>query len=105
MKPVSKYRVRNAATYVAERLEQRMLLTTYTPNTTTDFAFSSVNNINGVISGGPGNGQITLRSAIVAANNNAGADSVFVAAGTYTLAVTGIEDTFTANPNANDLDI
>ena len=36
----------------------------------------SVNNANGVITGGAGNGFVTLRSAIAAANNTAGTHTI-----------------------------
>ena len=56
-----------------ESLEERITLNaTYNVTTTTDFAFTSVNNSTGAItaSGDPtAIGQVTLRSAIQAANN------------------------------------
>ena len=65
--------------------------TTYTPTIFTDPPISgagiSVNTTNGVITGGAGNGQVSLRSAIFAANNHAGADTITLAAGTYLLQI------------------
>src|SRR4051794_15443881 len=69
-----------------EALEERLTPNTYTPTITTDPAVSgvgiSVNATNGVITGGAGNGQVSLRSAVVAANAHAGADTI-----TFTQAV------------------
>ena len=63
--------------------------TTYTPTVLTDPPVSGgVNSANGVISGGAGAGQVSLRSAIIAANAHAGPDTITFNAGlgtTYTL--------------------
>src|SRR5438552_13537332 len=79
---------------------------TYTPTTTTDFPVTgagvSVNSTTGVITGGTGNGQVTLRSAISAANANAGADTINLPTGTYTLTITGNNE---QNNATGDLDI
>ena len=79
--------------------------TTYTPTTISDLTFTSVNSANGVITGGTGNGQVTLRSAFIAANAHAGADQINIPAGTYTLSLTGAEAIFTSNGAVNDLDV
>src|SRR4051812_2498806 len=63
------------------RLEDRVTPTTYTPTTTSDLTFTSVNSSTGVITGGAGNGQVTLRSAFMAANAHAGPDTISVPAG------------------------
>src|SRR5262245_50729612 len=72
-------------------LEDRVTPTTYAPTSFQDFPVTgtgiSVNSSTGVITGGAGDGQVTLRSAIVAANANAGADTINLAAGTYQLTI------------------
>jgi predicted outer membrane repeat protein len=61
---------------------------TFAPTTTSDYPVSgsgiSVNSSTGVIAGGSGNGQITLRSAVIAANANSGS-TINLPAGTYQL--------------------
>ncbi len=79
---------------------------TYTPTTFTDPPVSGgVNSANGVISGGAGNGQVSLRSAIIASNaNGTGADTITLGTGTYLLSITsagGAEN----NAQTGDLDI
>jgi co-chaperonin GroES (HSP10) len=86
-------------------LEDRVTPATYTPTTTSDLTFTSVNPATGAITGGTGNGQITLRSAFIAANANAGTDTINIPAGTYTLSLTGAEGIFTPNDGINDLDV
>ena len=50
---------------------------TYTPTVFNDPPVSGgVNSANGVITGGAGAGQVSLRSAIIAANAHAGADVI-----------------------------
>ena len=93
---------RHLRTPAVERLEDRLVLTTYTPTTTADLTFTSVNSATGVITGGTGNTFITLRSAIIAANNNPGADTINVPAGTYTLSIVGNNE---QNGLTGDLDI
>ncbi|HSP17686.1 MAG TPA: hypothetical protein VLV78_23275 [Thermoanaerobaculia bacterium] len=63
---------------------------TYTPTTFTDPAIASlasVNSATGVITGGPGNGLVSLRSAVIAANATGGSNSITLLAGTYQLSV------------------
>src|SRR5688572_26700252 len=57
----------------------------YNVTTTTDFAYTSINNANGQITVGSGVGQVTLRSAIQAADALGGTHTINVPAGTYTL--------------------
>jgi hypothetical protein len=59
----------------------------YTVTTTTDFAYTSINNANGQITAGAAGsvGQVTLRSAIQAADALGGTHTINVPAGTYTL--------------------
>ena len=76
-----------------EALEERLTPTTYTPTTLTDFAIGSaanVNSSNGQILAGAGTGQVTLRSAVIAANAHGGADIITFNAAvgtTYTLTI------------------
>src|SRR4051794_40327764 len=61
----------------------------YTPTTDVDFAIGSTADVDpgdGRITSGAGAGQVTLRSAIIAANVNVGADSIdLTGGGTYRL--------------------
>jgi len=60
----------------------------YSPTIFTDPAVSGgVNATTGVISGGAGAGQVSLRSAVIAANAHAGADAITLGTGTYTLSL------------------
>src|SRR4051812_45489255 len=54
----------------------------YSPNTFTDPAIGSVNNATGAINGGA---TISLRSALMAADNSGGTDTVILSTGTYNL--------------------
>src|SRR5687768_469831 len=56
-----------------------------TVTTTTDHAYTTINNANAQITGGAGIGQVTLRSAIQAADALGGTHTINVPAGTYTL--------------------
>jgi len=80
----------------------------FTPTTTSDFPVSgsgiSVNTANGVISGGAGNGQITLRSAVIAANANSGS-TINLLAAAYTLTLAGDDGNGDPNPAIGDLDV
>src|SRR4051794_39494485 len=69
-----------------EHMEDRITPNSYTPTNTADLTFTSVDPNTGVITGGTGNTFITLRSAVIAANAHAGADTIaLVANATYTL--------------------
>jgi len=60
--------------------------TTYTVTSATDSAFTAVNPANGQITAGVGVGSVTLRSAVIAANQSgAGPHVINVPAGTYNL--------------------
>jgi Bacterial Ig-like domain len=88
-----------------ESLEQRLALATFTPTTFSDLTFTSVNSATGVISGGTGNGQVTLRSAVIASNaNGVGADTINLNAGTYTLSISSL-GTFENAAATGDLDV
>ncbi len=87
-----------------EALEERITLNaTYTVTTTTDFAFTAVNDANGVITAGAGVGQVSLRSAIQAANDTPSASGtpniINLPNGTYNL-TTGAGDTGSDNSTA-----
>ena len=58
---------------------------TYNVNSTADSAFTAVNNANGQITAGPGTGTVTLRSAVAAANSQAGPHTINLPVGTYNL--------------------
>ncbi len=62
---------------------------TYTPTIFTDPPLSGgVNSANGVITGGAGSGQVSLRSAVIASNaNGVGADIITLGTGTYLLSI------------------
>lgn len=69
-------------------LAERAVAATYSVTTTIDHPVSGgVNPANGVITGGSGNGSVTLRSAIIASNANAGADVINLLSGIYTLSI------------------
>jgi hypothetical protein len=78
---------------------------TFTPNTISDFPVSGgVNTASGVITGGAGNGLISLRSAVIAANANPGS-TINIPAGTYTLSIGGDDGNGDPNPTVGDLDV
>ncbi len=81
---------------------------TFVPTSNIDYPVTgtgiSVNTATGVISGGAGNGLITLRSAVIAANANAGS-TINVPAGTYTLSIAGDDGNGDPNPAVGDLDV
>jgi len=58
---------------------------TYNVTSTTDFAYTTINNNTGVITAGAGVGQVTLRSAIQGADALGGTHTINVPAGTYNL--------------------
>ncbi len=82
---------------------------TYNVTSTSDFPITgagiSVNNATGVITGGAGNGLVTLRSAIAAANNVAGPHTINLGAGTYSLTISGAGETTTPDITKGDLDV
>src|SRR5438552_11192284 len=51
--------------------------------------------------GSPGGAGISLREAVIAANSTAGADTIMVPAGVFTLTISGSDDTAAAG----DLDV
>jgi len=81
---------------------------TFTPTTTSDPPVSgagvSVNTATGVISGGAGNGQISLRSAVIGANAHPGS-VINIPAGVYTLTIAGDDGNGDPDPTIGDLDI
>ncbi|MCA9050234.1 MAG: hypothetical protein KDA89_15970, partial [Planctomycetaceae bacterium] len=88
-----------------ERLEDRTLLTTFTPNVFTDAAINAGND----------GTEFTLREAIIAANNSPSDDIIELAAGTYELSIVGDDialyismtssPLFGADPTVGDLDV
>lgn len=81
-----------------ESLEERVLLTTFTVNSLLDTV--DANPGDGVALDGSGN--TSLRAAIMEANALAGADTITLPAGTYTLSLAGIDEDGAAT---GDLDI
>jgi len=78
---------------------------TFTPTSTSDYPVSNiVNTATGVINSGAGAGQITLRSAVIAANANPGS-TINIPAGTYTLTIPGDDGSVDPNPTIGDLDV
>ena len=79
---------------------------TFTPTIFTDPPVSGgVNSANGVITGGAGNGQVSLRSAIIASNaNGTGADTITLGTGAYLLSITSGGNAEN-NAQTGDLDI
>jgi hypothetical protein len=95
--PRPKRRPAPAAAY--ERLEDRTLLSTFTVNSTLDKV--DTNPGNGTVDTGTA-GEVTLRAAITEANAHAGADTIVLGAGTYTLTIGGINEDAGAT---GDLDV
>ena len=87
----------------------QVLANTYNVTSTTDFPISgagiSVANATGIITGGAGNGQITLRSAIAAANNVAGPHTINLPGGTFNLTIAGPAEGFGGDITIGDLDV
>lgn len=71
-------------------------------DTTNDVVDGNVNSIGDLQSSKGADGFISLREAIIATNNTAGADTISLAAGTYTLTITGVLEDLAAT---GDLDI
>src|SRR5215212_6780998 len=83
---------------------------TYTVTSTVDHPISgagiSVNSTTGVITGGSGNGLVTLRSAVYAANQSAGPHTINLASSAYTLTIPGTgEGLAPAMVDKGDLDV
>ena len=77
----------------------------FTPTITTDPPVSNiVNTATGVITSGPGSGQVSLRSAVIAANANPNS-TINIPAGTYTLTIAGDDGSVDPNPTIGDLDV
>lgn len=84
------------------RLEDRLTPANITPTTFSDFAVTGGVSATGVITGGAGDGLITLRSAVIAANAadaSGGTSTITLNAGTYQLTIVG-----NAAPGANPND-
>ena len=86
--------------------------TTYTTTTFTDFPITpglgGVNTTTGQISGGTGNGQVSLRSAIIASNFEGGTNVINLSNGTYLLTQGPYDDEFNTGGGTmetGDLDI
>ncbi len=77
---------RHTQRQASEALESRTLLTTLTVN-------SALDNLTG------GDGLVTLREAIIAANGNPGQSTVLIEAGTYVLTLGGNDDFVVKVPN------
>jgi uncharacterized repeat protein (TIGR01451 family) len=96
---------------VAQALERRLLLTTFTPNVLNDPDVSvthSVNTTNGHIiltAGSVDTGQISFRSAVIAANATGGANTISLGANTYTLSIPGTEPANPGDPTIGDVDV
>jgi hypothetical protein len=86
--------------------------TTYTTTTFTDFAITpgpgGVNTTTGQIVGGAGNGQVSLRSAVIASNFKGGSNVITLQNGTYSLTQGPFDDEFNGSggtTESGDLDI
>ena len=87
IKPVKNNLIRSAITFIALFLfstlpASKALANTYMPNTFADPAITTVNNATGEINGGS---TISLRSALMAADNLGGTHTVTLSSGTYSL--------------------
>ena len=85
-----------------ESLEDRRLLAVVTVGSTTDLSDGNTSSITSLIETPGADGVISLREAITAANNTAGADAVELPAGTYSLTMVGANEDLNAT---GDLDI
>ncbi|MDB5174983.1 MAG: polymorphic rane protein [Phycisphaerales bacterium] len=79
-----------------ERLESRTLLSVVGVTTTLDVVDGNTTSIANLLASRGADGKISLREAILAANNTAGANEVDLPAGTYTLTIAGHNDAGTA---------
>ncbi|MBT0960381.1 DUF4347 domain-containing protein, partial [Denitromonas iodatirespirans] len=73
-----------------------------TADTTNDVADGDTSSIANLVANKGADGKISLREAIIAANNTAGADTISLSSGTYTLSITGLYEDAAAT---GDLDI
>ncbi|MFT5327120.1 MAG: hypothetical protein ACI8P0_005008, partial [Planctomycetaceae bacterium] len=85
-----------------ELLEERVLLSAVTVSTTNDVLDGDTSSITNLMATPGADGFISLREAVVAANNGAGADSISIPTGTYTLSLSGASEDAGAT---GDLDI
>src|SRR5687768_5384868 len=90
MKKSDKKYLRNARVYCATLLFALLfsvsgLTQNYTTTTFADPAFTTVNNANGQMTDGAMAGQVSLRSAIRAADNLGGAHTITLQTGTYAI--------------------
>ena len=88
-------------------IQSPLLANTYNVTSTTDHPTTGgVNNATGQIIGGAGNGLVTIRSAVAAANNVAGPHTINIPNGTYNLTIAGTgEGLFPAMVNIGDIDV
>ncbi len=70
-------------------------------DTTNDVVDGTTTSVAALLAGQGADGKISLREAIIATNNTAGTETVFLPAGTYTLTLAGADDTAAAG----DLDV
>lgn len=89
-------RSRTSIYLILEPLEHRVVLSTFKVNTTLDTVAVNLK------TGKDASGQISLRSAIQAANAKPNADTIIVPSGTFTLTIPGANET---NGATGDLDI
>ncbi|MGH8489367.1 MAG: DUF4347 domain-containing protein, partial [Gammaproteobacteria bacterium] len=75
------------------------LLATVAVDTTNDVLDGDTSSIANLLANQGADGNISLREAVIATNNTAGADTITLASGTYTLSIGGSTD------NSGDLDI
>tara|TARA_R110002072_G_scaffold303130_1_gene494991 strand:- start:32 stop:4702 length:4671 start_codon:yes stop_codon:yes gene_type:complete len=85
-----------------ELLEERVLLSAVTVTTAADVLDGDTSSIGNLLATPGADGFVSLREAVVAANNTPGADSISIPAGTYTLSLSGASEDAGAT---GDLDI
>src|SRR5262249_22949688 len=90
-----------------EQFEDRVVPTAYTVTTQTDFAIANantdVNFTTGVITAGPGTGQVTLRSAVIASSHvGTTSNTISPPAGTYTITQGPADDEFNFNGSVEE---
>jgi hypothetical protein len=86
---------------MSEQLEDRRLLAAITVDTTTDEVGGDTSSITNLIAAAGGTG-ISLREAVIAANNTAGGDAINLPPGLYALTINEIDEN---NSATGDLDI